>query len=398
MTVCDLVQFHSPISGGVRRYITDKAKMLQQFSEISHAIIIPGDEDKQWQDGSTRFFQVKSPILPGSKSYRTFTHFSRIYQLLDKINPNLIEVADPYQSAWIAYNWASNRDCHVALFYHSDYPRCWHRTLRRWIPGFLVNGCQGLINGYLKYTLEKADALIVSTQKYERYWKSHLRNNVFRIPFGFDPSTFCPCPQSHHIRDQLGIPRQTPLILFLGRLAREKRVQLLIQAFVQLKAKIPEAQLLIVGDGEEKRSLQNYAKHLQVSIHWLPYTKNPRLLSAYYTAADVYAHPAKNETFGLSVLESLACGTPVVAFSKSGLDESARLSATSRLVKEGDVPGFAAAIEAALSYQTTFAERVANHQFILKERSLEDVANKQIQTYRNIRSVSCHLSSIPSHA
>lgn len=384
LRICDIVQFHSPISGGIKRYITDKAKMLRDFEQIEHCIIIPGEQDLQWNDGATMYYQIKSPLIPGSKSYRSFVQTGRIKEILDEFNPDLIEVADPYQSAWTAMQWAKQNHARIMLFYHSDYPRAWHRTIRKWAPGVLATGFQKAVDMYLRHTFEHADALLVSTEKYERYWKARIKKPVLKVRLGFDPAKFHPHDHASSVRKTIGVKADAPLILFLGRLAKEKRIPILIEAFEKLKSRIPDTELLIVGDGEEQDSLLKLCERKHLKVHWLPFSSNPATLASYYTAADAYAHPAKNETFGLSVLEALACGTPVVAFHQSGLEEACRNSPESILVREGDIDAFAHGIERALERKRDFAKRMQIHEAMKNKVSLQCTIDQLFAAYLKV--------------
>ena len=384
LRICDIVQFHSPISGGIRRYITDKSKMLAQFDQVQHCVIIPGPEDKEWKDGRTTYYQIKSPLLPGSKSYRSFTNAGRIKSLLDQFSPDLIEVADPYQSTWAAIDWAKHKDAKVMLFYHSDYPRAWHRTIRKWTPRGVADLFQRSVDAYLRFTFNQADALLVSTHKYERYWQSRIRKPVLRIKFGFDPQKFFPSEQAGSVREELGLAADTPLVLFLGRLAREKRIPLLVESFALLKKRMPRAQLLIVGDGEEQSSLRRLAARQKLHIHWRPYATTPAEISRYYTAADVYAHPARFETFGLSVIEALACGTPVVAFHQSGLEEACKNSPLSTLVQEAHIAKFARAIEAKILEVRLSHDRNRMHEAMRVAAGMDTAINRLVNAYLTV--------------
>ena len=384
LRVCDLVQFHSPLSGGIRRYITDKARKLREMGSVQHLIILPGPEDRSWTEEGTRYVQIQSPLLPGSKSYRTFTNPAKIRAQWDVFQPDLIEVADPYQSAWIALRWARHRSTRVMLFYHSDYPRAWHRSLRKVGPDFVATAFERTVGRYLRSLFERADAVLVSTEKYERYWRARLCTPVLNVGLGFDPRVFYPRGNREWVRRNLGIRPDQPVVLFVGRLAREKRLPLLIRSFVQLKRRMADAELVIMGDGEEKAGLERLCLREGVFTKWLPYGANPEVLAATYSAADVYAHPARNETFGLTVIESLACGTPVVAFHQSGLEEACRHSSRSVLVREGDLAAFTEAIEAVLKRPHTMEDRNRMHTELELRANLDRTVSRWMQVAHQV--------------
>jgi alpha-1,6-mannosyltransferase len=383
-TLCDLVQFHSPISGGIRRYLSDKAKTLQNFPGIEHHLVIPGAEDRDWTEGKTHYHSIRSPMLPGSKSYRSFHSTSRIHKILDRIQPDLIEVADPYQSAWAAIHWAESHPCKVLLFYHSDYPRAWHRVLRRIRLGGVAQLYQYLVDAYLKRTFGRVDAIACSTEKYERYWSARLDKPVLNTPLGFDPQHFHPVENSSWVKESIGIPPERPLALFVGRLAPEKRLPLLLKAHERLLQRMPYAELLIVGDGEESQHLQELARQLNLRVHWKPFCSDPATLAAYYSACDVLAHPGRNETFGLSVTEALACGTPVVAFLQSGLESACRLVEPNHLVRDSDLDGFAESMRHCMNQARSWKQRWQQHEAIKAQASLDRTIPQMLAHYREL--------------
>src|SRR5439155_17291570 len=112
------------------------------------------------------------------------------------------------------------------------------------------------------------------------------------------------------------------LLLYVGRLAREKNTQTLFRAFQLLQQQRPnEFHLLIIGDGPQRKELRglqsrNCSKH----VSWIQYCTDSADLARYYRAADLFVHPGVQETFGLVALESQACGTPVMGIRGSYMD------------------------------------------------------------------------------
>src|SRR5207245_1559913 len=122
------------------------------------------------------------------------------------------------------------------------------------------------------------------------------------------------------IRRSLGVNSGQSLLLYVGRLSKDKNTATLLRAFRSLQRRRPnEFYLLVIGDGPERsqlRKLQAQSKN----VSSIRYCTDPHELASYYRAADIFVHPGVQETFGLAALESQACGTPVVGIRGSYMD------------------------------------------------------------------------------
>lgn len=139
-----------------------------------------------------------------------------------------------------------------------------------------------------------------------------------------DVDQFQPAPpeRTEALREQHGIPREAPVVLYVGRLVREKGVDFLIEAFESIAAETsPDPHLLFVGDGVRRAVLESAAVEVP-NVTFTGYVENSRL-PRYYTLADVLVLPSIQtaefrEAWGLVVNEAMACGTPVVATGQVG--------------------------------------------------------------------------------
>ena len=105
--------------------------------------------------------------------------------------------------------------------------------------------------------------------------------------------------------------KDKPIILSVGRLAKQKNFPLLIQAFAAVRQKI-DARLIILGDGPERENLENLVSQLELNEYIsLPgFSDNPW---SYMAKADIFALSSEEEPFGLVIVEAMACGVPIVA-------------------------------------------------------------------------------------
>lgn len=129
MKVCDLTQFYSPFSGGVKRYLEEKRKYALAHGH-QHLLIIPGDRNACVDDGDSRTYLIQSPLVARTSRYRALLHLGAVQKLLEKEQPNVIESSDPYQLAWKAITAGEALRIPVVGFYHSHFPEAYLRRLR----------------------------------------------------------------------------------------------------------------------------------------------------------------------------------------------------------------------------------------------------------------------------
>jgi len=142
----------------------------------------------------------------------------------------------------------------------------------------------------------------------------HLRAPSFVIPNGIDWARYEALPQRGTFRAAHGL-NDARIVLFLGRVHKSKGLDLLIPAFAAVKEKVADAQLVIVGPDNDDYGQQLrgwvHERGLDECIRFVGFLDGPHVLSA-YVDADVYALPSYTESFGMTVVEAMACGSPVV--------------------------------------------------------------------------------------
>ena len=142
--------------------------------------------------------------------------------------------------------------------------------------------------------------------------------NLLQVPLGVDLSCFCPERRDEGLRARLA-PGGQALLVHCSRLSPEKRPQRAIGALAELRRRGLPAVLVVAGDGPQRRALQSQARGLPV--RFLRHISDRGRLAQLLATADVVIAPGPVETFGLSALEALASGTPVVVSSRSALPE-----------------------------------------------------------------------------
>lgn len=319
-------------SGGVRRVLMAKHEGLRPLG-WRHTVIAPGASGPGLVD-------CGGLPLPRSGGYRMVLGRGRALRQMEFIAPDLIESADPYVLAWTSLAAAEQLRVPAVAFCHSNLPALAARwgggapdarpglSAERWARRYLVN------------LYRHFDLVMAPSSSMAQQLQSWGVPRVTVQPLGVDCSVFTPCAQDAAWRAQLcrdhGLSPDTRLLIYTGRFAREKNLQLLADAVALLgRGHV----LLAVGDGP----VRPVGDHVLM----LPSERDPAQLARMVASCDAYVHAGDQETFGLGVLEAMACGTPVVVAAAGGLAELAQ--GAGLLVDRQRAGSWAEALDASLA-------------------------------------------------
>jgi len=169
---------------------------------------------------------------------------------------------------------------------------------------------------------------------------------------GVDTEQFTPELRSERLRSEL-LDGGDVLLLAVGRVSREKRLDVALEAFRRLREELPGARLAIAGDGPAREEL---AASAPTGVRFLGELRG-RALAELYASADVFCFASTTDTFGQVLIEAAASGLPVVAADTGGAPELVRHGETGLLVPPDDVAGLARAL-ARLAASRTERERL----------------------------------------
>lgn len=338
--ICDIVQFFSPMSGGVRRYVEEKARYLLANTPHGHCLVIPSHRNAVTRLERRSIYEIRSPRLIGSASYRILMHRNKILAAVDAERPDVIETGDPYRAAWIGLEAAKRHGIPVVAYYHSDYPRALGRTLKKYLGRRIGSLAAPVIRSYLVRLYNRMSVTVVPSRHCFDALEAIGIQRLVRIPLGTDLDVFYPRESRDRVLREIGLDPGTRLLLYVGRLAREKNIRSLFAMMERLRGDGQPRHLLIVGDGEQRGEVEERAREVDW-LSWLPFTDSRERLAELYSAADLFVHAGNRETFGLVSLEAQACGTRVLGVRGGGLDEG--LCFEKRPVMASDASGTAMA-------------------------------------------------------
>lgn len=218
-----------------------------------------------------------------------------------------------------------------------------------------------------------------------RHVPGHKIPNLQVHPNGVDTTRFHPSARNDAVRKRLS-PNGGPVILSLGRLAREKDLPFLVEAFAWARRQIPDLHLAIGGKGPERPRIERViAKHgLEGAVSLLGFVPDDEL-AATYASADAFASASQFETQGMTAVEAMACGTPVASVRARGLADFVRHRETGFLFEPWDRAGAAAAMVRAVRAGPALRAECRRHAETLSlERStdqLERIYEEAVATH-----------------
>ena len=322
MKICDLTQFYSPLSGGVKRYLHEKIAYIKNCSpEDEHILIIPGPKTEATSNGRSRIYSIRSPLVSRTSRYRALLNLRAIEEILEREQPDLIESSDPYQIGWKAIAAGRALKVPVVGFYHSHFPEAYLKGTERFLGRQGTLRAIKLTRAYVRKLYNRFQATLVPSERLADLLSEWGVHNVRPVRLGVNTEVFnLASDDAPATRQSLGVEPDQKLLLYVGRLAKEKNTQTLFGAFELLRRRDQNKfHLLVIGDGPQRHRVQKLRQRIG-NVSWISYCTDSANLARYYRAADVFVHAGVQETFGLVALESQACGTPVVGIRGSYMD------------------------------------------------------------------------------
>ena len=204
------------------------------------------------------------------------------------------------------------------------------------------------------------------------------------LPNGVDLDEYRELPPVDGFRERFDIPADVPIVLLLARVNKIKGLDFLIKSFNELLKELPEAILVIVGpdDGYLSHVVRQVQKlGIEERVRFTGYLDGDDKLEAYQVAS-VYVLPSAYEMFAITLLESMACGTPIIATDRVGLADFVRQNDLGSIVTYGDVLNLKDEILRILQHPADVEQRaVYGRQYVLDNFGWESIADKWLEVY-----------------
>ncbi len=268
---------------------------------------IPGYKDDQ--PGVVRLPSLK--YLNDPPLYVAVLGTPRSTWSLTRNHFDVLHAHSPLSMGLLAYFTASTKNLPLIYTYHTSITDYTHYLK--------VIGGTGVIRHAARWfsttSTNLGDQIVVPSPKFHRLLlKQKVNKPIQVIPNGIDLSNFKRAINPGSFRSRLGLKPDAPVLLSVGRIDPEKRLDFLIDAFVALADRIPEAHLVFAGDGGARKKLEEHAAATKVNdrIHFLGMVNRAELPDLLHDAT-VFLSASTTEVHPISVIEAIASGLPLVA-------------------------------------------------------------------------------------
>ncbi len=297
----DTTMLFAPRSGGVKRYLLAKRAWLARHRDgVRHSLVVPGSETGQAEQG---MMTIGAPRLPFGDGYRWPTSSRAWADRLVALRPSLIEAGDPYGPGAAAIQAGARCGAPVLGFCHTDPAALAALHIGAWAEPVVRRRWASLFNQF--------DQVIAPSRFIAERMTFAGVSGVEVEPLGVDTTLFRPDRgERAQLLRRLGLGGEVRLLVFAGRPAREKNIDIMLEAAAQLG---DDYHLLLIGAGAGARPQSNATL--------LPFQRDPVTLARLLASCDAFVHANPNEPFGLAVLEGLASGLPIIGMATGGVGE-----------------------------------------------------------------------------
>ncbi|HEY4219113.1 MAG TPA: glycosyltransferase [Gemmatimonadaceae bacterium] len=372
LKVLDVTKWFGETSGGVRTYLQQKSVYVSRRPELHHTLVIPAARDLVTDQGNVRWYRLRGPRIPTQQQYRFLLAPRSLRRIIAAERPDVIEVGSPIVVPWLVAMASAGMKIPLLSFYHTNLMNVGSNatltrrsvaTYARWLDRLFVT------------TLVASDAAA-------RELAHAGVTRTTRVTLGVDLATFSPERRAYaaETRRRLTLPTEGPLVVYAGRLAPEKSLDLAIEGWRRLGTQ-SRATLVIMGAGPLESDLR--ARAAGLSIIFRPFEDSRERVADFLAAADAYLSSGTTETFGLTALEALACGTPVVSADGGGVAEHLRRSGAGALFAPGDAASMAAALQHCFAEQSR-ALGAVGRAFVEREHGWDSVFDRIFDVYRSV--------------
>ena len=391
-TIVDFNNFWSPSGGGVRRYHLQKMAFYEKLSskseeQVLSVFVMPDSKTfTEKKSDSLVIEHVKAFRFPGKWEYRFLWKPSQIEPVLAKYKPQVIEVGSPYLLPTMVRRAAKKIVPEAVLlsFWHADFPITYvQRPVTNKFGKALGNLSKNVAFWYARQEFKHFDGIQVSCNEVLRRLDRHKLPTSHWIPLGCDIQMFSPSKRDESLVQKLkdGNPDRLT-IFFPHRFCEEKGIELLLGAYPILCEKLGcEPALVFAGTGP-------YLPQVQAAVEKYPHIQYAGFISSidemarHYASVDLGLALSGWETFGLSILESMACGNAQIGASTGAAAEHIRESGAGVVLKERTPQALADAIVEL--YHSDMAAMKQKARVYAEKFSWADCFKRQLELYKLI--------------
>ena len=310
--------YYPQVSGVVTSTMILKNELISLGHSVT--IITVAHPDVEEQEGIIRLPSIPFFLLPSQRVGMIYSR--KIMNKIKKLDLDVIHTQTEFSIGVFGRIVAKKLDIPVVHTYHTMYEDYVHYVSR----GIMIKPASQIAKKVSKLYCRDCSAIIVPTTKVKDALEQYgLKRHIDVIPTGVNIEPFKKSNYDKELikeeKRSFGINENEPVVLFIGRIAKEKSVDIIINSMKELTKKIPNCKLLIVGDGPERENLEVLVEELGIERSVVFAGEKPwGEIGKYYQLGDVFVGASLTETQGLTFAEAMAAQIPVVAKYDKNLD------------------------------------------------------------------------------
>ncbi len=316
MRIGMMADAYKPHISGITNYIELNKRYLEQ---AGHDVFVFTFGNEEYQDDEPHI--IRSPGLPlvDTGYYLSFQHSRQAKKLLQTMD--VVHVHHPFLSGRLALRYCRPLNIPVIFTNHTRYDI----YAQTYLPGIPAEISEGLLETYMPDFCAAVDMVISPSPGMAGVLRRFkVTAPITIIPNGVELNRFYKSNGSEQ-RQRYGLNADDLLLIYTGRLAPEKNLLFLLRAFRGLIEAVPNAHLLLVGDGPEREKLEEQASERDGGehIHFagrVPYDDLPD----YLAMCDIFVTASVSEVHPLSVIEAMAAGLPVMGIQSVGVGDTVK--------------------------------------------------------------------------
>ena len=330
---------------------------------------------------------IKIPqLLYKNGLHVSYNPYSDIRRVLEDFKPDIIHNQTSGPLALAIFRYAKKRNVPIVMTDHT-YPD--NLTQQVKLPKFAKKPINAAMNAYFMSFLRRSEYATLPTKQAitDLLPKNH---HSFKVPVealsnGIDLSHFTKGPASEEIYKKYAIPKNVPIILYVGRIDPEKSLDILVNSFKKLIKEAPKAHLVMVGDGTAREKLEKMIKRkkLDSQTHFIGRVIGDDLSQIYRTGT-VFVITSKTETQSIVLMEAMASGLPAIAVNAGAVTELVKDGENGFIFEPNDTAGIASGIYTIISNKELREKMSKNALKMIAKHDINYTLSRFEKIYNNV--------------
>lgn len=362
-----------PILNGVSISID---ALVSELRDRGHSVHIFAPRIPGHRDGDPNTYRFRSVDTPFSKGYPvTYPPFYRMLHKFRRHEFDVVHTHTPFVMGMVGLRWAESHGLPIVSTYHTLYDRYAHYLRpfpRRYIRFRIAKHTNFYYNG--------VDHVITPSEASLKWLRRHsVQTDISVIPTGTPRG---PMLDRSEVRRALGMSPDVRVLLYVGRLAKEKNLETLFETAKRAFDRDPSLRLWLVGDGPYRGECMAMVRRMGIGDRVRFEGFVPRQdVDRYYAAADLFVFSSITETQGLVIQEAMMYGLPAVAVAGGGASAGIADGVNGFVVKN-DVHDFAAAIDRVMRNEALWARLSEGATRSVRQNGVDEMCERVLEVYR----------------